>query len=253
MKIILRIVALAALGLVVMTLLIYIMFPRRVPVLRTAVVKASVGQVKAALLKVDTWNRWAAWNRNDTAAHVTAVGMPDSVGYAYTWEGRTHGSLAIDKVTKTDTLIIMMRSGYFSPRRHVIALTRCATTVKRVAKNQIGTAAKGKELGDLDAVRIDWTEEFDTGFDPIRRVVALFYEENYGPELRGSLKRFAKQFGGILAQPNDKPERGDRPEDDYHPAANQRATENTTTAPHSSESHHSTSSDDTTAHYLESD
>jgi len=92
---ILKWVAGALVGLVVLLLVVGFFLPSTFTVVRTAEIAAPPEKVYALVADPRAWKQWSAWNKRDPQMQIDYSGQPSGAGAKWEWKSKSQGDGAM--------------------------------------------------------------------------------------------------------------------------------------------------------------
>ncbi|MEI6767111.1 MAG: SRPBCC family protein [Bacteroidota bacterium] len=147
--------------------IITMFFPSTARVERSIAIKAPASVVFDQVGVLKNWPAWSPWHKIDTAMKLTYEGPASGVGAKYSWESKNDkvgsGSMTTTTYTKNDIIIFEMTG-------------------------MGGESTTTFKFGITDtAVNVTWNIETKLGYNPISRIIGLFFDKMVGPDFENGL------------------------------------------------------------------
>lgn len=169
MKIIKRILFILAILLLVVAA-IGLMLPSQVHVERSITINKPQEMVFNYVNNINNWNTWSPWYELDTTASYVLAGPESGIGAKLTWVS-TNKDVGKGSMTYTEVKVPSM------------------------IKQEINFMEEGLALGTYsfssegDGTKLNWSFEFDTGFNPLLRILGKFMDGMVGKDFERGLNK----------------------------------------------------------------
>ena len=180
MKIIKRILFVLAIILFIVTA-IGLLLPSQVHVERSTTINLQQESVFDYVNQISNWNLWSPWFEMDTTASYTQSGPASGVGAKLSWVSTNkdvgRGSMTYTEVTSPSLIkqdLNFMEEGV-------------ATGIYSFAPEGGGT-------------KVTWSLEFDTGFNPLLRIMGKFMDGMVGKDFERGLNKLKSNLESLPAE-----------------------------------------------------
>lgn len=195
MKILKRILLVIAIILLVVTA-IGLILPSHVHVERSITINQPQERVFSYVNNIKSWNEWSPWFELDTTASYTQAGPPSGVGAKLSWVS-TNKDVGRGSMTYTEV------------------------NPPSLIKQDLNFMEEGVAQGiytfspEGSGTKVTWAFEFDTGFNPLLRILGKFMDGMVGKDFEKGLSKLKTILEAMPAESTHE----EKPLNDTIPAA----------------------------------
>jgi len=187
MKILKRILIVFAILLMVVAV-IGLMLPSHVHVERSTTISRPQEMVFDYVNNIQNWNSWSPWYELDTTASYTLSGPPSGLGAKINWVS-TNKNVGTGSMTYTE-------------------VTTPSKIVQDLNFMEEGVATGTYSfVADGEGTKVTWSFEFDTGFNPLLRIMGKFIDGMVGKDFEKGLSNLKSILENMpIPQPEQQSE-----------------------------------------------
>lgn len=143
------------------------LLPSRFEVRRTVEIAAAPEKVYDLVVETRQWKRWTVWNQRDPQMRIVYSGPPFGMGARWAWESESEGNGVMEFTRVEPNRRVEYRLSF--PRFNM-------TSTGALVLEPVGRGT-----------RVTWTNEGDTGANPLKHYLAAAMDRMVGPDFEAGL------------------------------------------------------------------